>query len=217
MRRRYTAVILDRDGVLATFDFAKISSYFDHLLPISLTTLIEVWIDWAQGREDPRNIIEEHKYLQEFWDHICSMYEIDRSIEIRLRQFEYTQFMSLYPEVPQTLLELRDRGVQLGVLSNFGLASLDKSLEALGIAHYFTAAIAAPVINSYKPAPASYMAAANALGIDSHNILFVDDELDCVEGARKVGFSAVLMDRKGKRESHCIQTIDDLSAILELL
>jgi 2-haloalkanoic acid dehalogenase type II len=54
-----------------------------------------------------------------------------------------------FPEVPQALAEARERGWQLGILSNTDRDFIDASMQLLGVP--FNLAIVASEIGSYKP------------------------------------------------------------------
>ncbi len=99
---------------------------------------------------------------------------------------EVTPFEDVLP----TLERLQDR-LLLGSISN-GVADL----EAIGIAHFFQASIAAYRVGSAKPDPAIFHAACEALGIAPEDALYIgDDPLLDVEGAQKAGLRAAWINR----------------------
>lgn len=99
---------------------------------------------------------------------------------------EVTPFEDVLP----TLERLQDRLI-LGSISN-GVADL----EAIGIAHFFQASIAAYRVGSAKPDPAIFHAACEALGIAPEDALYIgDDPLLDVEGAQKAGLRAAWINR----------------------
>lgn len=99
---------------------------------------------------------------------------------------EVTPFEDVLP----TLETLRGR-VILGSVSN-GVADL----QAIGMAHYFQASVAAHHIGFAKPDTAIFHAACDALGVDPAQALYVgDDPLLDVEGAQKAGMRAAWINR----------------------
>lgn len=99
---------------------------------------------------------------------------------------EVTPFEDVLP----TLERLRGR-VILGSVSN-GVADLN----AIGIAHFFQASVAAYRIGCAKPDAAIFHAACEALGVAPQEALYVgDDPLLDVEGAQKAGLRAAWINR----------------------
>jgi putative hydrolase of the HAD superfamily len=99
---------------------------------------------------------------------------------------EVTPFEDVLP----TLERLQGQ-VILGSISN-GVADLD----AIGIAHYFQASVAAYRVGRAKPDAAIFHAACDALGIAPQDALYIgDDPLLDVEGAQKAGLRAAWINR----------------------
>ncbi|NEX60722.1 HAD family hydrolase [Noviherbaspirillum galbum] len=102
--------------------------------------------------------------------------------------------VELFDDVLPALSALRGR-VILGSVSN-GVADL----EAIGLAHWFDASIAAYQLGRAKPDPEIFLAACDALGVAPRETVYVGDDprLD-VEGAQRAGLRGVLMDRQHLR------------------
>lgn len=95
-----------------------------------------------------------------------------------------------FDDVHPALTRLRGR-VTLGSVSN-GVADLN----AIGMAHYFDASIAAYQFGSAKPDPAIFHAACDALKVAPAEAVYVgDDPVLDVEGAQNAGLRAVWMKR----------------------
>jgi putative hydrolase of the HAD superfamily len=189
------AVLFDRDGVLTYFDTAAAAEYFRPLLPISIFALASRWQAAGARRGFPRNLAEERALFAEFWDEVATEFGLDAAQCASLASVDYTQFVVAYPEVEETLKQLRAHNIRLGVLSNFSLASLDHSLVSAGLGDFFDVVCAAPVIGVSKPSAKAYQIALDALQVKPEQCLFFDDELECVEGARQVNMRAFLVDR----------------------
>lgn len=81
------------------------------------------------------------------------------------------------PGLVTTLDALRDRGLRLGVVSDY---PADAKLRALGIADRFDTVISPddPRVQAFKPAPRGIAAALEDLGLASSEALYVGDRLD---------------------------------------
>ena len=122
-----------------------------------------------------------------------------------------------YDDVLPGLLKLRQH-VQLGTISNG-----NADLEVIGLAHHFEVSLAAAHFGAAKPAPDIFRAACHALGVATHDAVYVGDDLALdVAGAQAAGMRAVWMNRRGaarpdgpaQPEAMCA-TLDELLAWLE--
>jgi phosphoglycolate phosphatase len=93
----------------------------------------------------------------------------------------------LYPDVMETLGELRRRGVPLGLCTNKAAPITAIALRALGIAPFFTAVIGASDELPRKPAPDMLLAALAKLGARPADALVVGDSRSDVGAARAAG------------------------------
>jgi putative hydrolase of the HAD superfamily len=97
-------------------------------------------------------------------------------------------FLTPYPGVRRTLVELVRRGIRLGVVTDAPRLKGWQRLTQLGLAEFFDVVVAFDDTGSRKPDPAPFRAAVEALGLRPFEILFVGDwpERD-VQGARALG------------------------------
>jgi putative hydrolase of the HAD superfamily len=126
--------------------------------------------------------------------------------------------VTLFPEAGLALERLA-RDYRLVSLTN-GNADLGR----IGLAHHFTAEFSARGLGVAKPDPRCFAAVAAALDLPPAAIAHVgDDPLLDVEGARRAGFLAVWLNRRGERWPHAeppdleIRTLDQLAPALEAI
>lgn len=211
------AIIFDRDGVLVDFDLKGAAAFFEPLLPVSLPELAERWDQWGESVGFPSSIAEEQVFFRGFWEHLGHEFELSQTTLKQLHQSNYTNYMLPFPDARPALMEARKRGLYIGVLSNFGLASLEASLEATGLRDLVDVACAATVIGVAKPHPEAYLAVTQALSVEPEVCLFFDDEQGHVEGGRVAGLQAYLVDRS--RSGHRLSegVVRDLTALTDIL
>ncbi|MDI6901470.1 MAG: HAD-IA family hydrolase [Anaerosomatales bacterium] len=123
-----------------------------------------------------------------------------------------------YPDVRSAFERLRDRGLRLGVISNWDrrLAGL---LEALGLGELLDTVVSSADIGLRKPDPRIFEAACRAIGVAPDESAHVGDHHYAdVLGARSVGMHAVLIDRHGGEAPPVgaapIETLDELEVVL---
>jgi putative hydrolase of the HAD superfamily len=113
--------------------------------------------------------------------------------------FRDSQGWILFPETLDVLNELKNRGLKLGVISNFD-DRIYSVLKSLGIRGYFDTVTISSETGFSKPDPEIFQAAIRALGIPAAEVLLVGDSLhDDVEPGRRAGLTALLLDRIGGR------------------
>jgi putative hydrolase of the HAD superfamily len=133
------------------------------------------------------------------------------------RAFEDPHAWRLFPETASTLARLKAQGFELGVISNFD-SRLFPVMRGLGIADAFDTVTISSLVQAAKPSPKIFQAALDKHAVDPDEALHVGDSLrDDVEGARKAGLHAVLLDREERRQGTEIQLVKNLEELFLLL
>jgi putative hydrolase of the HAD superfamily len=117
----------------------------------------------------------------------------------------------IYPDTWETLPALRERGLIVGVVSNW-VWQLPELLHALDLIHHFDFVAASARVGYDKPHPGIFSYALEQAGVAPGEALHVGDRLDAdVAGARAAGLDAVLLDRRGRH-----QAPDDVTVVRSL-
>lgn len=211
------AAIFDRDGVLTYFDQEAAMAYFRRLVPIGIPELAQRWQAWGQQVGFPASVEAEVGFWRGYWEQLCNDLGLDATVQAELQAFDYTSVVRAYPDARSALLQVREHGLRVGVLSNFSLATLEASLQAAGLADLIDVVCAAPVIGASKPEPAAYQAVLDQLSVTADNAIFFDDEAPCVAGALAVGIRAYRVDRARDVDDPDTGVIRDLNSVRALL
>ena len=134
---------------------------------------------------------------------------------VRAAMLESLAFAT-FPDVQPALRGLRERGLQLVVVSNWD-CSLPEWLDRAGIGELVDGAVSSAVVGEAKPAPAVFEAGLRLAGCDAAEALFVGDSVDNdVLGARAAGLRAVLVQRVGDPPLgvETVRSLGELSAIV---
>jgi len=130
--------------------------------------------------------------------------------------FEAPGSWKLFPDTVPTLTRLRERQIELGIISNFD-SRLFTVLRGLGIAELFATVTISSLAHAAKPSPKIFQLALEKHALDPEEALYVGDSVhDDVEGATKVGLRAVLLDRQGKHAEAGVQRIRTLEELVPL-
>ncbi len=102
-----------------------------------------------------------------------------------------------FPEVMGLLVELKERGLILGVVSDWG-DWLPDLLLSLGLTRYLDFVIVSAVVGATKSTPHLFRLALQWAGVRPHEALYVGDSYHAdILGARTAGLSPILLDRSG--------------------
>ncbi len=138
------------------------------------------------------------------------------------REFELHTSWQLYPDVISTLEVLQaSKRYTLGAISDWGV-SLGPILQHLRLNTYFDCLLISAAIGHAKPAPALYEAALErANAVADYTIHIGDSYILDVLGARAVGITPLLLDRKylleqGQVDCLLIHSLGDVLRLLEV-
>jgi len=122
----------------------------------------------------------------------------------------------VFPDVVPALAALRQRGLCLGVVSNFD-TRLTRICAGLGLADAFHFILPSSQAGSAKPAPAIFHRALRLAATPPHLTVMVGDSPeDDVAGAAAVGCQAILLDRQGRGQHlPTIHSLAELPSILD--
>lgn len=153
-------------------------------------------------------------------------HELKATDKCVLEILEEALVFHIFPEVFDTLTELRARGVSLGVLSNWD-GSLRHVLQDLGLLDFFEFVLISAECGVQKPDRAYFKIAlkhARELlpGLPSQECFYIGDHYEGdIQGARGAGLTPVWLVRKKRdavsgelQDDDEVRRIDDLSGVL---
>ncbi|HNT25249.1 MAG TPA: HAD family hydrolase [Anaerolineales bacterium] len=184
---------------------------------------------WAQSPELVADMAQYETLSEDFWNYYwqrnlvrfgCSVEQAQGLAPEVLRRMreEYHPQDYVPPQVFETLQALKEAGFGMAVVSNRGTA-FGEQLTRLGLDEYFSFALAAGEINSWKPDPGIFWHALERLEANPQQALYVGDNYYAdVVGAQNAGLQAVLVDPEGIfPEAQClvIRQVNELLALLK--
>lgn len=154
---------------------------------------------------------------QEILDRLGVTEDRERIIEEVTSHFRDPGNYHVFPEAPDTLQALRDRGYTLAIVSNWEWY-LPALCQELSLTPYFDAIVASARVGRAKPHPKIFHVALSKTGAEPERTLHVGDSYDAdVVGAQQVGITGVLLDRDGTAQADGHPTISRLDELLTLL
>ncbi len=123
----------------------------------------------------------------------------------------------LDPDASRVLEALRDRGMKIGLVTNYDSRVLDV-LESLGIRHLFDAVTVSTLVGAAKPDPVIFQKACFDLSCPPSRAAHVgDDYEEDLQGASQAGLHAFLYDPGGRYRDQNLPRICKLAELLEIL
>ena len=126
----------------------------------------------------------------------------------------------LFPDSLPTVRKLRSQGIKTALVSNCS-HNTRPTIHRLGLEEEFDAVNLSFEVGARKPQPQIYRAALEALHIEPHDAIFVDDQAEYCDGAAALGIDTRLIYRwddppsLGSPGTNGHMPIADLSALLE--
>ena len=114
--------------------------------------------------------------------------------------FKFANNWKVFDDVLESriLQKLKDRGVILGVLSNWD-SRLVSILENIGLSQYFDFILASASIGSAKPDSKIFYEGLRLSGIEANQACHIGDEVETdILGAQNLGIQPILIDRKSR-------------------
>lgn len=162
------------------------------------------WRD--QGQQWMRGQLEDDALVRGVWRRTLERTQTEGGGVVRPLLEEAVQLhldaerrtFTLFDETREVLLELRRRGVQVGLITNGPSASQRDKLRAVGIAGLFDLVIASGDTGVLKPNGAIFRQALQRAELAATEALHVGDNFDAdVVGAADAGLTALWVNRDG--------------------
>ena len=123
--------------------------------------------------------------------------EFDDFFDEVFEAFGEAKHWELFPETLEVLAKLKERGFELGIITNFDSRFYQVS-RALQINEFFDSVTISSIAGSAKPASNIFLYALEQHMLDPCEVLHVGDHpTEDLEGARQAGLRSVLIDRSG--------------------
>ncbi len=221
----YKAVFFDRDGTL-TYGDPRVKEQTNQLIkswggnpfPISYEKMMELFKAASEGKKPwYKDVNDEIAFFHRYYKLMLRDYGLHDHLEERaaqIHQMTWLKSKAVYPEVVEVLAYFHARGYKMGVISDTS-PSLQLTLEAVGLAKYFTSFTASSLVGAEKPSPIIFNAALNAQNVTAKESLYVDDYDVEADGAREQGFTSFLIDRNNQHKGTWV--IRSLKAMVDFV
>lgn len=119
-----------------------------------------------------------------------SLEYLERNHLVRTVEEEYDQFIHFYSEISESLAF--GKSYKLGIISDTW-PSIEQQLCSFGVAEFFSTYTYSCFLGTFKPDERMYRDALNQCGVPASDTVFIDDSLQNLEGAAKLGITPILI------------------------
>lgn len=174
-----------------------------------------------RGRTYSRSDEESERVWTTFYHQFLERHGIERAVQGPAARRMYRTFTDpgsyhLFDDSLEVVAELRSRGFRLGIISNWE-SWLTTLLRAHQLDQLFDFTVISAFVGFEKPDPRIFEAACHASRLAASEIVHVGDSLASdVEGARRFGLQAILLDREGRHGAVSVPRVTSLRELLDL-
>lgn len=210
-------IIFDAGGVLFYIDEFRKSivervlhslGYDAEIINLALKEVKAIDCIYCSDVETIVSWTDEKEWLEKRYSKIAEIVDpgnADLKDKLYFLAFDTFQY-KLYDETVEILNHLKDK-YELVVLSN-ATASLDWAFDFLDIRKYFSHVIISSYEKCAKPDKKIYELTLERINKTPHQCIFIDDKIENVKAAQKMGISGYHLDRKkGMNLGHFVASI----------
>jgi 2-haloacid dehalogenase len=153
-------------------------------------------------------------------DFALATLKLDRPV-LRTRLMDLYLQLKTFPEVRETLLRLKDKGLKLAILSNGSTPMLSAAIGNSGLEDVFDAVLSVEEVGVFKPHPSVYRLAPDRLDMPAERICFLSSNGWDAFSAKAFGFHVLWCNRYGQMPERIPATPDgeiaDLSPLPDII
>jgi putative hydrolase of the HAD superfamily len=178
------AIIFDWGGVLCEETAKGLVAYFSQALKVAPEPLVTAFRPFLPAF--PKGEISE----DDLWQGMCAALGIERSYKRSLWGDALRAIYVPKKEMFALASRLKEKGYQVGLLSNAEMAAME-FFYGQGYA-MFDAAVFSCAEGTRKPEQRIYEIALERLNVKAREAIFIDDRVDFIAGAQKLGIQTIL-------------------------
>ncbi|WP_457754365.1 HAD family hydrolase [Thermococcus sp.] len=211
------ALIFDVDETLVYYEGYDAKEWFSRYLEPAFKQH-DISVDFETYRKMVKGILPR-SYVERFGiDHV-EFWKLVDNVNLRYRKLSAKEGkIKIFPDVSQTLSELRTMGLKLAAVSNASQDCTEFVLELFDLKKYFEVVFGKDYsyLNGVKPNPYLIQKTLKALNVSPNEVLVVgDSDLD-VKAAHKAGTKAVQVLRFNNFVDDADYHIKDLNELVNL-
>jgi len=181
------AIVFDWGGVLADNPAVGLMNYCADALRIDVKLLKSIFSNYETFFQ--KGEISEDK----LWNNICNELKVKTSPAKSLWKNAVNYVLKDKKEIYQLISLLKKKGYLIGLITNTELPTMEYFLEN-GYEKYFDTTTFSCAENTVKPDQYIYDMTLSKLNVKPYESIFIDDNPENIEGAKKLGMNGILFE-----------------------
>lgn len=186
------AIIFDLDQTILdrTTSLIKFLNWQINFFQLVSTMKKEFFIQRFLELDDNGKIWKDSVYEQLIHEFSIDHVTYDRLLSSYINDFN--KFSCCFKNVESTIIELREQGYLIGLISNGRTPFQEHNFYALGLTTFFSSIIISEAVGIRKPDPEIFLLCCKELDVCPKNCIFVgDNEVADIQGAKAVGMKTI--------------------------
>ena len=180
------AIVFDWGGVLIDNPADGFMEHCSAALGVSVDLLTKEFSDYEDRFQ--KGLISE----SDFWKSVCKKHNLEEPITSLWRD-AVNDIFNDRKEVYQLVDKLRESGYVVGILSNTEMPVVDYFYDE-GYDKYFDVKVFSCTEKTRKPGEKIYEILLERLGTKPEEVIYIDDKIKYVDGAKGVGIEGILFE-----------------------
>lgn len=220
--RRFDAVLFDLDGTLVETSPEIADATNDLLRDLGLPSVTQQQVDAWIGHGTRELLVQALAHVRQLPQDAVRADEAMPTIAAQFDRHYHRRcgtHSRLYPQVMETLRQLRSQGTRVGVVTNKEGRHTERVLAAHGLPALLDAVISGDSLPTKKPDPAGILQCLQQWGVAPARALFVGDSRIDIATARNAGVAVWALPYGYNMGEPVVQSqpdrmIDDISALV---
>ena len=160
------------------------------------------------------------RLVAQMWKEKAEAEEVERIFRAEYGPHHAPYREVMFPEVPELLKRLREKGMTLAIASSSSDESIGNMMRETGISQYFSLTVSGQNFRESKPNPEVYLYTLSRLGLPAEACIVVEDSTYGIQAAKRAGLQVAA--RRDERFSfdqseadYIIERTGDIEKILE--
>lgn len=186
------AVIFDLDQTLldrttSLINFLTWQTNYFRLVPNQIKQqFIQRFLDIDDNGKVWKDVVYENLTQEFMIKHISKEQLLESYIN------DFNKFSCCFRNVEETILDLKQKGYLIGLVSNGKTPFQEHNFYALGLTEFFSSILVSEAVGLRKPDPKIFLLSCTQLGVPPQDCIFVgDNKIADIQGAKKVGMRTI--------------------------
>ncbi|MDT3960458.1 haloacid dehalogenase type II [Staphylococcus kloosii] len=221
----YKVIVFDVYGTM--FDVNSISDYLEKYDAENAQEIADLWRKTQLYHAALRQVMQRYTRYDEITKnalrYALDVYEVKHNREDINELFDGYLHLDYFKEIPKSFDELKNKNVELAILSNGNDNMLRTLVDNSAISEHIDAIMSVDEVKQYKPSPASYALVLKYYQVKRSDILFVSSNTWDVNGAANFGFDTAwvnrnnaIFDENGAAPTITVNNLNELVKWLEM-